>query len=124
VRRDTIEVAFPGGKRTYATLKDGTFTGGNAFVLPLHIVPELTGLIEAAYQARKNPLAIARILGMGFVLKALRKQLAVPDIEAKMTHVLKCRAGAIVMNDAAIAFDVDKAADYNVVNQVCAARQT
>ena len=114
VRRDTVEKQFPGGKRTYATLTEGTFTGGNAFLLPRAQLPELKTVIEASYQARKNPLAIARILGTGFVIKAVLKKLSILDLERKMSQVLRCRAGAVEMSDAAIAFDVDKPEDYEL----------
>jgi hypothetical protein len=71
-------------------------------------------VIDAAYQARKNPLAIARILGLKFVFKAMAKKLSILDLERKMSQVLKCRAGAVEMNDAAIAFDVDKPEDFQL----------
>jgi molybdopterin-guanine dinucleotide biosynthesis protein A len=114
VRRESVEKTFPTGKRTYATLTDGTFTGGNAFVLPRAHLEDLKAVIDAAYQARKNPLAIARILGLKFVFKAIAKKLSILDLERKMSQVLKCRAGAVEMNDAAIAFDVDKPEDFQL----------
>jgi molybdopterin-guanine dinucleotide biosynthesis protein A len=122
VRRETVEQQFPQGKRTYATLTDGTFTGGNAFVLPRAQLENLKTVIDAAYQARKNPIAIARILGLSFVVKAVLKKLSINDLERKMTKVLGCRAGAVEMSDASIAFDVDKPQDLEVAQQALAAR--
>lgn len=118
VARDVIEAAFPEGKRTYARLRDGTYTGGNAFILPRHGVDNLTGLIEAAHRARKNPFAIAKLLGPRFLARALTKRLTVVDIERKMSQVLMCRAGAVRMQDAAIAFDVDKLSDLLVLRRI------
>jgi CTP:molybdopterin cytidylyltransferase MocA len=117
VRREVMDAAFPGGRRTYANLRDGTFTGGNGFILPGHAIDQLTGLIEAAHRARKNPFAIARLLGPAFLVRALTKRLSVVDIERKMSQILKCAAGAVEMQDASIAFDVDKTADYDIVRQ-------
>lgn len=123
VRRETVEQQFLEGKRTYATLTDGTFTGGNAFILPREHLADLRKVIDAAYQARKNPLAIARLLGLGFMLRAVLKKLSVLDIERKMSQVLKCRAGAIEMSDAAIAFDIDKPTDFDVAQSTLQQRR-
>jgi GTP:adenosylcobinamide-phosphate guanylyltransferase len=117
VRRETTEKQFPTGRRTYATLTDGTFTGGNAFILPRARLGDLKKVIDASYHARKNPLAIARILGIGFVVKAVLKKLSILDLERKMSQVLKCRAGAVEMTDAAIAFDVDKPEDFQLAER-------
>lgn len=118
--RPDVEASFPEGKRTYATLTDGTFTGGNAFVLPRAGMEQLKGLIDAGYRARKNPLGLARLLGPGFVFKAVTKKLSIADLEAKASQILKCRAGAVLMKDASLAFDVDKIEDYELAKKVLA----
>lgn len=118
--RQSVEETFPEGKRTYATLTDGTFTGGNAFVLPRANMEQLKGLIDAGYRARKNPLGLARLLGPGFVFKAVTKKLSIADLERKASQILKCRAGAVAMKDAGLAFDVDKMEDYQVAQAVLA----
>jgi GTP:adenosylcobinamide-phosphate guanylyltransferase len=122
VRRETVERELPSGKRTYATLTDGTFTGGNAFVLPRARLADLQKVIEAAYRARKNPIAIARLLGLFFVFKAIARKLSILDLERKMSQVLKCRAGAVEMQDAAIAFDVDKPDDFQLAQSTLRTR--
>jgi molybdopterin-guanine dinucleotide biosynthesis protein A len=111
VRRQAVEAQFPGGKRTYARLKDGVFTGGNAFLLPKDRLEALETVIERAFAARKNPLALARMLGAGFIVRFATRRLTVREIEAKISSLLGCRGGAVVVGDASIAFDVDKPAD-------------
>jgi len=119
--RESVEQKFPGGKRTYATLTDGTFTGGNAFVLPRANMEQLKTLIEAGYRARKNPLGLARLLGLSFMLKFAGKKLSIADLERKASQILGCRAGAILMRDASLAFDVDKMEDYETAKKMLAA---
>ncbi len=119
--RERVEQTFPEGKRTYATLIEGTFTGGNAFVLPRENREELRTLIDAAYRARKNPLGLARLLGAGFLIKAIRKKLAIADLEKKMSQLLNCRAGAVVMDDVTLAFDIDKKEDYDLAQNFLSA---
>ncbi len=118
--RESVEKSFPEGKRTYATLKDGTFTGGNAFVLPRAGIGQLKGLIDAGYRARKNPLGLARLLGVSFLLKAVTKKLSIADLESKASQILQCRAGAVVMQDVSLAFDVDKMEDYQLAQKMLA----
>jgi molybdopterin-guanine dinucleotide biosynthesis protein A len=119
--RERVEQIFPEGQRTYATLIEGTFTGGNAFVLPRENREELRTLIDTAYRARKNPLGLARLLGAGFLFKAIRKKLAIADVERKMSHLLNCRAGAVEMDDVTLAFDIDKKEDYDLAQNFLSA---
>lgn len=122
VRRAVSEAAYPGGQRTYARLSDGEFTGGNAVIVPRRIIAEVVELIDVAYNARKNPMALAKILGPAFVMKFLSKRLSIAEVELKASRVLNCRAGAVEMQDAAIAFDVDKPGDLDVARRVLEAR--
>lgn len=117
VRRSVMEAAFPGGRRTYARSSDGAFTGGNAFLLPTANIQTLEQLIEKAYGARKNPIALSRLLGAGFLAKTLSGRVSVAELEAKVGGLLGCHGGAIEMRDAAIAFDVDKISDYEVAEK-------
>jgi CTP:molybdopterin cytidylyltransferase MocA len=112
VRRAQSEASFPGGQRTYARLRDGEFTGGNAVLVPLRIANNVHELLNTAYNARKNPLGLAKMLGPGLMLKFVSKRLSIRDVEERASRVLDCRAGAVEMSDAAIAFDVDKPSDW------------
>ncbi len=122
VRKEACEAQFPGGKRTYATLAEGTFTGGNAFLLPKNRLEELEGIIDKAFAARKNPLALARMLGMRFIFRALTKKLTLNEVELKISGFLGCHGGAVIIPDASIAFDVDKAEDLETARAVAATR--
>ena len=111
VREQQMEAQFPGARRTYARFRDGAFSGGNAFLVPRARLQNLESLIETAFAARKNPLGLAKLLGVGFIFKALFKQLTVGEAEGKVSRLLECRAGRVEVPDAAIAFDVDKPED-------------
>ncbi|PQV64644.1 MobA-like NTP transferase domain-containing protein [Abditibacterium utsteinense] len=123
VRRENVEEQFPGGKRTYATLAEGTFTGGNAFLLPKNRLEEIEPLINQAFENRKNPLALARMLGAKFIFRALTKKLTVGEVESKISGFLGCHSGAVIIPDASIAFDVDKAEDLKTAREVAAQRK-
>lgn len=120
VSREKCEEQFPGGTRTYAPLKEGQFTGGNAFLLPRAHLETLETLISQAFAARKNPLALARMVGAGpgFIAKALTRQLTIDEVERKISKMIGCRAGAVIIPDAAIAFDIDKQSDLDTAARV------
>ncbi|MDF2440416.1 MAG: hypothetical protein JWN98_1400 [Abditibacteriota bacterium] len=113
--RKICEAAYPGGKRTYARLTDGDYTAGNAVIVEGHIIERLADVFEKFYKARKNPLAMAKIIGAGFLWRTVTKKLSVQDAEAKLSEITGVRAGAVLMHDASIAFDVDKIEDYRLV---------
>lgn len=112
VRRAVCEAQFPEGKRTYGHVKEGAFTAGNAVIVQSHVIEPMLDFFKASYNARKNPLAMAKLFGAGFLWKALTRQLRVQEAENTMSRLLGCQAGAIEMNDAAIAFDIDKLEHY------------
>jgi hypothetical protein len=66
-------------------------------------------------------MALAKILGPAFVMKFLSKRLSIAEVELKASRVLDCRAGAVEMQDASIAFDVDKPGDLDVARRVLSA---
>lgn len=117
VREDVMEREFPGARRTYARFRDGSFSGGNAFIVPRARLDALESLVETAFAARKNPLGLARLLGARFIVRALSKQLRVGEAEAKVSALLGCRAGRVEVDDASIAFDVDKPEDLKVAQE-------
>ena len=118
VRRERCEAQFPGGKRTYAKLKDGSYTAGNAVIVRGAVIEKMGAMFERFYQARKNPLAMARIFGPSFLARALTKQLTVAQLEARLTVIAEGRFGAVDMEDASLAFDVDKIEDYRIARQM------
>lgn len=114
VRREVCQLQYPEGRRTYGHVKEGAFTAGNAVIVQSHVIEPMMDFFKAAYDSRKNPLGMARLFGAGFLIRALTRQLRVSEAEAKMSSLLGCRAGAIEMQDASIAFDIDKIEHYTV----------
>lgn len=122
VTKEACEAQFPGGKRTYARLAEGTFTGGNAFLLPRSRLESLEALIDEGFAARKNPLALAKMLGARFIFRFLAKKLTLGEVESKISQLLGCHGGAVMIPDASIAFDVDKAEDLETARRVATER--
>lgn len=110
VARTTSEAAFPQQSRTYVRLRDGRFTGGNAVYLTRAGALRLLPLVDALYRARKNPVALAGLMGLGTVLGLLTGGATIAGLERRAGLLLGLEARALVSEDAAIAADVDSPA--------------
>ena len=108
VAKATAEAQFPGQRRTYARFREGTFTGGNLIVLRPGMVPTLLPFVDRAYRARKNPLALAAMIGPGILLKFVTGRLPLATLERRVSHLLQGPARALVTPHAALGADVDK----------------
>ncbi|HEX3031442.1 MAG TPA: nucleotidyltransferase family protein, partial [Bacillota bacterium] len=75
VSREISESRFPGVRRTYATLREGTFTGGNLFLINPDVVARCRPLLLEGTRLRKRPLSLCKMLGIWFLVKYLCKRL-------------------------------------------------
>ncbi len=107
VREVDALARFPDQKRTFARIRDGRFTGGNAILLTPRAVTRLLPVVDAAFNARKQPWALARTVGFGTLIGLLTGTVRLAAIEARIERLLGVTARAFVTSDAAIAADVD-----------------
>lgn len=122
VSKDTNDSLYPGVRRTYVRLRDGTFTGGNVVLLEPGVVREIQALIEWAVRVRKKPWQLSRLLGPWFVVRFLTKQLSLAEIEERVKQTLGLRGAAVVSPYPEIGIDVDKASDLLLVREALAGR--
>ena len=118
VSKESSEKKFPGVKRTYVKLKEGTFTGGNIFLVnPEKIEPSVT-MARQFIEYRKNPLKMVSLLGAGFVVRALARKVTISQVEKRFSSLLNVKAKAIISDYAEIGFDVDKQTDLDLVRRL------
>ncbi|MCW3489119.1 nucleotidyltransferase family protein [Dethiobacter alkaliphilus] len=118
VHRDDNEGRFPGVTRTYVTLRDGVFTGGNLFLVnPAGIAVALPRM-ERFLALRKSPLKLAGTLGPGFVLKLLLKKLTIAELEKRFSALFGLQGKAVISRFAEIGTDVDKPADLELAQRM------
>lgn len=122
ITREASEQQFPGIQRTYARLRDGTFTGGNCALLDPGILQKCRAAVQWAVEMRKKPWQISRVLGPLFTLKFLFGRLTVPDVERRISQVFGFRAKAVVSPYPEVGFDVDKPTDFALAQAVLAQR--
>jgi GTP:adenosylcobinamide-phosphate guanylyltransferase len=124
VTRASNDAKYPGMKRTYLKTAEGMFTGGNMMVLGVDLMRRNRDMIQGAYESRKNPLALAWMIGIGFLLRLILAQVQFPSVlpinvlERRLSKVLKGKVVAIKTDYPEIGADVDKASDLEAVRKV------
>jgi CTP:molybdopterin cytidylyltransferase MocA len=121
VPRAACEARFPGVRRTYVRLREGEFTGGNCFFLTPAAVEPAVHWLDRVYRARKRPLRLARLLGLGLVLRLALGRASMREAERVAGRLLGLRArGIVCADDPEIGVDVDKPADLELVRRLLA----
>jgi GTP:adenosylcobinamide-phosphate guanylyltransferase len=120
IPRQAAEQRFPGVQRTYAKLRDGTFTGGNIFMVTPKMVRESAARVKAFVDARKSPAKLASLLGPGFVLGLLLGNLSTAQLEAKVSSMFGVKAKVVITKHPEIGVDVDKLSDLELARRVLA----
>jgi len=118
ISKEIYEARYPVGRRTYVSLREGTFTGGNMVLARKSFLENLLPLVHRLFEYRKNPLLLARALGVGFVLRMLLHRLDIASIEARALQLTGGRAVALPIARPELAFDVDKAEDLEAACRV------
>lgn len=114
-RRERIEVAAPGSKRTYLRFADGDWSGCNLFLLA---TPRAAGAIQLwreVEQDRKRPWRIVRRLGPTLLLRYLLGRLTLSEALSHLGRQAGVVIVAIECPDGLAAVDVDKPSDLDFV---------
>ena len=111
VRREDVERRFPGNKRTYVRLKDGTFTGGNIILLDPKAAPRAINVAEELVALRKKPWRLALKVGTPFMLRLLLGRATVAEAEERFSRLLGVVSRAVPLPYAEIGVDVDHPGD-------------
>lgn len=117
VRQETAESRFPGVKRTYARLHDGTFTGGNLLLVNKGILDRCLAKAEEFVRLRKNPAALARLVGIGLLWKYITGQLTISEAERRVSSLIGARGAAVISSYPEIGVDVDKPSDLQLAER-------
>ncbi|MCE5197471.1 MAG: nucleotidyltransferase family protein [Armatimonadota bacterium] len=117
------EKRYPEFKRTYLKTASGVFTGGNIMLVKPDFIERNWNAIAAAYAARKKIFKLARIIGVGVLLRAVIAQvipqaLHISMLERAVSRMLDARVAAIVSAYPEIGEDVDKHSDLEAVKKI------
>ncbi len=115
--KESTEKRFPGVKRTYVTIREGTFTGGNMFLVRRSKADTIASKTGKWVEYRKNPVKQAGLLGWTFVFKLLLGALSIPELEKTISKYLGCQGRAVISHDPEIGTDVDKPSDLELARR-------
>lgn len=111
--RSLVEAQCPGTQRTYARLRGLTVTGGNVFWLKRSLMLERGALLKNLFALRKNPVGLARLFGLGFMLRFLLGWVDLAGVERHLGRIVGGRLCALQLPYAELAVDLDKEADLD-----------
>lgn len=115
------ENKYPGMRRTFVKLKEGTFTGGNLILVRPRVLFPLLRRVERILELRKSPLALATELGFNFVIGVLLSKLAgtltIHKLERRVEELFCLKAEAVISPFPEIANDIDKPADVEMASK-------
>ncbi|MCL6635903.1 MAG: NTP transferase domain-containing protein, partial [Peptococcaceae bacterium] len=115
IAKQVVERIFPSTRRTYVTLKEGVYTGGNLFLINPAVFKSCVENGRRIVSLRKSPLGLCRLLGAGFVLRFLLHSLTLAEAEKKVSQLLGIRGVVVVSEYPEVGVDVDKPGDLELV---------
>ncbi|MET1756974.1 nucleotidyltransferase family protein [Novosphingobium sp. RD2P27] len=110
-RRDAVEAAAPGSRRTYLRLADGGWSGCNLFLLAGSGAQAAISTWSAVEADRKRPWRIAARLGVGTLWRYARGKLTMAEAISRLGSRIGINAAAVPARNGLAAVDVDKPAD-------------
>ncbi len=117
IEKVVYENKYPDAKRTYASLKDGDFTGGNLVMVNPNKIKAIEKEIRLLIEHRKNPIKMTKVLGPTIVFKMLSKQLTVKHLEAYIKERFNIDGKALVTPYPEVGTDVDHIEDIAILEK-------
>lgn len=122
VEKGVNEEYYPGMRRTYVKLKDGTFTGGNLFYFHPGIADDAWSFAEEMVNLRKEPVKMCARLGFFFTLRLLLGHLAINDLERRVKKLIGIDCRAVICPHPEVGIDIDKPEDHKLVQKILAGK--
>jgi GTP:adenosylcobinamide-phosphate guanylyltransferase len=119
-RRDVIEAAAPGTRRTYLRFADGAWSGCNLFHFATPRAVAALDLWAQVEADRKRPWRIVRRLGIGTLLRYMSGRLTLVAALAHLGRLANLKAAAVASPFGLAAVDVDKPDDLDLVRDLLA----
>lgn len=117
-RRERVEAALPGSRRTYLRFADGHWSGCNLFLLRTADAARAIGLWRLVEADRKRPWRIVRRFGPGMLVRYLVGRLTLARAVARLGDLAQVRASVVESSYGLAAVDVDKPDDLDAVRRI------
>ncbi len=115
VDKQVNDERFPGIRRTYARLREGQFTGGNIFLFNPAATDRCKTFIEKMLEYRKSPAKMAKVLGVGFLIKLVLGMLTIKAVQDKCEKLLGIKGAVVISRYPELGNDIDKPEDVDYI---------
>ncbi|WP_308237986.1 NTP transferase domain-containing protein [Phenylobacterium sp. J426] len=120
--KTAVEAAAPTTRRTYLKLADGWWSGCNLFWLGREQALGAVAFWRRLEAERKRPWKMARILGLGMLLKYVTGALSLSGAARRLGELAGVEARVVATPYGLAAVDVDKPADLDLVRELTGGR--
>jgi molybdopterin-guanine dinucleotide biosynthesis protein A len=124
VSRQVAEAQFPNMRRTYVSLREGEFTGGNIFLVNPDIADRVAADMKRFLEYRKKPFKMVALLGRllgwrgwALVWRYLTKSIRIQDMENTISRMWRIRGVAVICPWPEVGADVDKPEDLELAQR-------
>jgi GTP:adenosylcobinamide-phosphate guanylyltransferase len=107
VPQSIVEDRYPGARKTFVRVLDGSFTGGSLFVFNPGVVPQVRDFVEKMVRARKKPWIMASLIGWSTAMKLTSGRLSIKEVETKLGDLTRTVLRAVVVRRPELALDAD-----------------
>lgn len=122
-RREAVEAAVPGSRRTWLRFADGHWSGCNLFLLATERAGAAIDTWKMVEADRKRPWRIAARLGLGMLVSYAVGRLTLAEAIAGLGRRIGITAALVAARDGLAAVDVDNPQDLADARAIIAARE-
>jgi CTP:molybdopterin cytidylyltransferase MocA len=123
ISQQDMERRFPHSKRSYFTLKEGRFCGGDMNLLQTALVNSYHPAWRTIVEARKNVFKQARLVGLGTLARLATGRMTIPGAERVVLKRLGVRGRVLLCPYAEAGMDIDKPRQYEMLKAELEARR-
>ncbi|NMB02870.1 MAG: NTP transferase domain-containing protein [Firmicutes bacterium] len=123
ISKEANQQMYPETVRTYFTLKEGSFTGGNLLLVTPEAINNSRWVMDELFLQRKKPWKVIRLLGFLFILKFMTKQLTLRELEQRASSILGYKGVFIITPYPELGTDVDKPSDLELALKIISSVQ-
>lgn len=117
ITREVMEKRYPSSGRTFTKLKDVDVCGGDLTIVRTSLLSTNKEIFERLFNARKNPLKVASLVGYSTLFQLLTRRLALEEGVKKISQRLGIKGHILLCPHAEIGMDIDKPHHLEMLRQ-------
>ncbi len=122
VRRESMDGAFPGNKRTYLRTLQGQFCSGDLFLVHIPAARRVSGRMTVFMRNRKHLLLQLRAVGLWWVVRLLLGRINLWELVVALRQVISGTGTVVILPFPGTGMDVDKPHQLAIVRAYMAAQ--